>query len=195
LDTVHFKHKNITNPTITHANKVMQALAECIKTMTGATGGTTALEAKDLQRIVKATRAALHNNDAPINNSNAEHQAPRMPKLPRVHALPRVPPTTADNQRITRAMSEAQNGKQSSVSGNRVPFPDSDSQNGKQSSVSGNRVPFPETEFRFLPGGQTQTHKMGNRVPFPEAEFRFLTQTHKMGNRVPFPETEFRFLP
>ncbi len=27
LDTVHFKHKNITNPTITHADKVMQALA------------------------------------------------------------------------------------------------------------------------------------------------------------------------
>ena len=42
LDTVHFKQKNITNPTITHADKVMQALAECIKTITGATGGTTA---------------------------------------------------------------------------------------------------------------------------------------------------------
>jgi hypothetical protein len=72
-DTAHFKHKNITNPTITHTNKVMQALAECVKTITGAMGGTTAQEAKDLQRIVKATRAALHKNDAPINNSNAKH--------------------------------------------------------------------------------------------------------------------------
>ncbi len=54
-DTVHFKHKNIANPTITHADKVMQALAACIKTITGATGGTTAQEAKDLQHIVKAT--------------------------------------------------------------------------------------------------------------------------------------------
>jgi hypothetical protein len=43
-DTVHFKHKNITNPTITHVDKVMQALAECVKTITGATGGTTAQE-------------------------------------------------------------------------------------------------------------------------------------------------------
>jgi hypothetical protein len=101
LDTVHFKHKNITNPTITLANKVMQALAECIKTITGAMGGTTAQEAKDPQRIIKATQAALHKNDAPINNSNAEHQALRVPELPRVHALPRVPPTTADNQRIS----------------------------------------------------------------------------------------------
>jgi hypothetical protein len=73
LDTVHFKHKNITKPTITHADKVMQALVECVKTITGAMGGTTAQEAKDLQRIVKATRTALHKNDAFINNSNAEH--------------------------------------------------------------------------------------------------------------------------
>jgi hypothetical protein len=64
LDTAHFKHKNITNPTITHANKVMQALAECVKTITGAMGGTTAQEAKDLQCTVKATWAALHKNAA-----------------------------------------------------------------------------------------------------------------------------------
>jgi hypothetical protein len=109
LDTVHFKHENITNPTITHADKVMQALVECVKTITGATGGTTAQEAKGLQRIVKATWALLHKNGTPINNSNAEHQALSMPGLPRVHALPRVPPTTADNQRITRAMSKVIN--------------------------------------------------------------------------------------
>ncbi len=122
LDTVHFKHKHITNPTITHADKVMQALVECIKTITGAARATTAHDEKDLQRIVKAKQAALHKNDAPINNSNPEHRAPRVPKLPRVHALPRVPPTTADIQWITRAMSNAQNEKQSSVSGNRDPF-------------------------------------------------------------------------
>ncbi len=64
--------KNITNPTITHADKVMQALGECVKTITGATGGTTAQEVKDLQRIVKATQAILHKSEAPSNNSNAE---------------------------------------------------------------------------------------------------------------------------
>jgi hypothetical protein len=45
-DTIRFKHKNITNPTITHADKEMQELAECVKTITGATGGTTAQEVK-----------------------------------------------------------------------------------------------------------------------------------------------------
>ncbi len=109
LDTVHFKHKNITNPTITHADKVMQALAECVKTITGATGGTTAQEAKDLQRIVKATQAIQHKSEAPSNNSIAKQRAPRVPNILRVHALPRVPPATADNQQITRAMSKAIN--------------------------------------------------------------------------------------
>jgi hypothetical protein len=71
-DTVRFKHKNITNPTITHADKVMQALAECVKTITGATGGTTAQEVKGLQRIVKATQTILHKSKAPTNNSNAK---------------------------------------------------------------------------------------------------------------------------
>jgi hypothetical protein len=72
LDTIHFKHKNITNPTITHADKVMQALVECVKTIIGATGGTTAQEVKDLQCIVKATQAILHKSKAPSNNCNTE---------------------------------------------------------------------------------------------------------------------------
>ncbi len=109
LDTIHFKHTNITNPTITHADKVMQALAECVKTITGATGGTTAQEVKDLQRIVKATQAILQKSEAPSNNSNAKQRAPRVPDIPRVQPLLRVPPATADNQRITRAMSKVIN--------------------------------------------------------------------------------------
>ncbi len=72
-DTIQIKHKNITHPTITHTDKVMQALAECVKTITGVTGGTTAQEVKDLQCIVTATKAALHKKKAPSNNSNAEH--------------------------------------------------------------------------------------------------------------------------
>jgi hypothetical protein len=37
-DTVQFQHKRITNPTITYANKVMLALANCIKALQGMTG-------------------------------------------------------------------------------------------------------------------------------------------------------------
>jgi hypothetical protein len=87
----------------------MQALAECVKTITKATGGTTAQEVKDLQCIVKATQAILHKSTAPSNNSIAEQQAPRVPNIPRVHALPRVPPAIANNQWIIRAMSKVIN--------------------------------------------------------------------------------------
>jgi hypothetical protein len=37
-NTVQFQHKCITNPSIMHANKVMQALAECVKAIQGMTG-------------------------------------------------------------------------------------------------------------------------------------------------------------
>jgi hypothetical protein len=51
-------HKRITNPTITHADKVMLALSECVKAIKGLTGqAKTSQKAKDLQRIVDATRA------------------------------------------------------------------------------------------------------------------------------------------
>jgi hypothetical protein len=37
-DTVQFQHKRITNPFIMHANKVMQALAKCVKAIQGMMG-------------------------------------------------------------------------------------------------------------------------------------------------------------
>jgi hypothetical protein len=36
-NTAQFQHKLITNPSITHADKVMQALAECVKAIQGMT--------------------------------------------------------------------------------------------------------------------------------------------------------------
>ncbi len=37
-NTVQFQHKLITNPSIMHANKVMQAQAECVKAIQGMKG-------------------------------------------------------------------------------------------------------------------------------------------------------------
>jgi hypothetical protein len=37
-DTVQFQHKHITNPSVTHADKVMHALADCVKAIQGMTG-------------------------------------------------------------------------------------------------------------------------------------------------------------
>jgi hypothetical protein len=59
-NTVQFQHKRITNPTITHANKVMHALANCVKALQGMTGSTrNSQAAQDLQRIIDTTRAHI----------------------------------------------------------------------------------------------------------------------------------------
>jgi hypothetical protein len=62
-DTVQFQHKRITNPSITHANKVMQALAECIKVIQGMKGNARNSQAtQNLQCIVDATQAPVQIN-------------------------------------------------------------------------------------------------------------------------------------
>jgi len=57
-DTVQFQHKHIINPTITHADKVMHALADCVNTLQGTTSrARNSQAAQDLQRIIEATKA------------------------------------------------------------------------------------------------------------------------------------------
>ena len=90
-----FQHKRITNPTITHADKVMLALAECVKAIKGLTGGQdkSSPEAKDLQRIVDSTRATLIKQPRQCEEPIRHDEVPQQAALPRVPAaLPRVPP-------------------------------------------------------------------------------------------------------
>ena len=60
-NTVQFQHKPITNPSITHSDKVMLALADCIKAIHGMTGKdrTSPATVDDLQCIVDATQAHI----------------------------------------------------------------------------------------------------------------------------------------
>ncbi len=49
-NTIQFQHKRITNPTITHADKVMHTFAECVKALQGMTGSArNSQAAQDLQ--------------------------------------------------------------------------------------------------------------------------------------------------
>jgi len=57
-DTVQFQHKRIINPPITHADKVMHALADCVKALQGMTSSASnSHAAHNLQRIIEATTA------------------------------------------------------------------------------------------------------------------------------------------
>jgi hypothetical protein len=57
-DSIQFQHKRITNSTITHADKVMHSLADCIKALQGMTSSArNSQAAQDLQQIIEATNA------------------------------------------------------------------------------------------------------------------------------------------
>ena len=116
-NTVQFQHKHITNPTITHANKVMHALADCVKALQGMTGcARNSQAAQDLKQIIEATKAhvqaqpdRLEDIATPSAIPNLQRvprvQTPNMPRVPRVQMPPSVPAThTNDNKRITRSM-------------------------------------------------------------------------------------------
>jgi hypothetical protein len=59
LDTVHFKHKHITNPTLTHADKIMRALLHCAQVLKGKEATATDQELRNLQRLVEVRQANL----------------------------------------------------------------------------------------------------------------------------------------
>ncbi len=101
--TIQFQHKRITNPTITHAVKVMHALADCVKALQGMTGcARNSQAAQDLQRIIEATKAhvqaqpdRLEDVATPSATPNLQRvlgvRTPNMPQVPRVQTPPSVP--------------------------------------------------------------------------------------------------------
>ncbi len=57
-DTIQFQHKRIAKPTITHTNKVMHTLADCVKALHGMTSSArNSQAAQDLQRIIDSTKS------------------------------------------------------------------------------------------------------------------------------------------
>jgi len=114
---VQFQHKRITNSTITHADKVMHALADCVKVLQGMTSSARNLQAAhDLQRIIEATKAHVQArpdrfedvatlSTIPNMQRVPRVQTPDMPRVLRVQLPPSVPAThTDDTKRITRSM-------------------------------------------------------------------------------------------
>ncbi len=112
LHTVHFKHKHITNPTLTHTDKIMRALSYCTQVLKGKDTTATDQELCNLQRLVEVTQANLLQQAS--GNSPAllreQTQPPTMDQLtqqtqaaPRVqlNALPRVQPNEQNTERRT----------------------------------------------------------------------------------------------
>ncbi len=105
-DTVRFQHKRITNPSITHANKVMQALAECVKAIQGMTGkDRNSQAAQDLQCIVNATQTCVQTNLHQLEETITPDYIRKTHRVPRVQTQASTPiPHTNDNRQIKRSM-------------------------------------------------------------------------------------------
>jgi hypothetical protein len=103
-NTMQFQHKPITNPSITHTNKVMHALAYCVKAMQGMTGKDRHSPAtKNLQQIVDATQAQI--KAQPDRFEHTAANTPPVQRVPRVQMAASMPtPHTDANRRIMRSM-------------------------------------------------------------------------------------------
>jgi hypothetical protein len=85
---------------ITHANKVMQALAECVKAIQGMTGNIkNSQAAQDLQCIVDAAQARIQTNPHRFEETITPDHVCNMQRVPRVNAS--AIPHIDDNRRIT----------------------------------------------------------------------------------------------
>jgi hypothetical protein len=96
-DTVHFKHKHITNPTLTHANKIMRALSHCAQVLKGKDTTATNQELRNLQRLVVVTQANLlqqaSGNSPALPREQTQMQPPTTEHLTQqTQAAPRVQP-------------------------------------------------------------------------------------------------------
>jgi hypothetical protein len=103
-DTVQFQHKRILNPSITHADKVMHALADCVKAIQGMTDKDRHyLAMKDLQQIVDATQTQI--KAQPNRFEHTATDTPPVQQVPRVQTTASMPiPHTDANRRKMRLM-------------------------------------------------------------------------------------------
>jgi hypothetical protein len=105
-DTDQFDHKHITNPSITHTDKVMHALANCVKVIQGMMGKARNSQVTQyLQWIVDATQPHLQARPDCFKETMTPSGTPNHQRVPRVQTPPSVPtPHIEGNQRITQTM-------------------------------------------------------------------------------------------
>jgi hypothetical protein len=105
-DTIQFEHKRITNPTITHANKVIHALADCVKALQGMTGSArNSQAAQDLQQIIDAIQANIQAQPERFEDNATPSANPHTQRVPRAQQPLSVhTPHINVNRRITRSM-------------------------------------------------------------------------------------------
>jgi hypothetical protein len=95
-DTIQFKHKHITNPTLSHSDKLMNALANCKAILLGKLDNTSDHSLYELKTIVQQVEHKLQrkqitsmNQEQPRHSVDVEQPVPRVE--PTLTPVPRVP--------------------------------------------------------------------------------------------------------
>jgi hypothetical protein len=81
-NTISFKHKNITNPTLSHSDKLMNALANCKAALMGKIDNKSDHSLEELKTIVQQAEAKLH--------SQQDTMEQPYPQVDRAQPVPRV---------------------------------------------------------------------------------------------------------
>ena len=97
-DTVQFQHKRITNPTISHADKIMHAIQQVIREIKKLGGIENSQEARDLQALVNGANDYLQNTE-PLDTQ----PVPRVTHQQRVNGGERTQRVTQSPPRVPDA--------------------------------------------------------------------------------------------
>eukprot|EP00804_Cyclotella_cryptica_P002834 CCRYP_009360-RA/>CCRYP_009360-RA protein AED:0.42 eAED:0.42 QI:0/-1/0/1/-1/1/1/0/202 len=99
-DTVHFHHKHITNPTLTPADKLMAAIADCSRALLTHAPPTGASNLRQLQELLQQTSTQINSAGPPQPQHTPPHPPPRV-----AQQVEQPPPRVLDpNMRVTRSM-------------------------------------------------------------------------------------------
>eukprot|EP00956_Cyclotella_meneghiniana_P041011 scaffold211656_cov87-Cyclotella_meneghiniana.AAC.1 len=87
-DTIHFKHKHITNPTLSHSDKLMNALANCKAILMGKLDHKSDHNLEELKSIVEQVENKIQHQPVPVPRVDSESAPPRVetnttPPVPR----------------------------------------------------------------------------------------------------------------
>ena len=82
-DTVYLQHKNIKNPQVSHADKVMAAISDCAKAIKGMTATENDPNMRQLQQLVRLTTQAARNSPSLFTTNVEDNNLP----VPRVFAI------------------------------------------------------------------------------------------------------------
>ena len=95
-DTIHFKHKHITNPTLSHSDKLMNALANCKAILMGTLDNKSNQDLEELKSIVEQVENKIQHQPVPVPRVDSEPAPPRV-ETNTTTPVPRVPTATVAN--------------------------------------------------------------------------------------------------